>query len=570
MEPGLPQEEALPQEGDHEEEAATMVIYGAKPPKDALTREEAEGLSQWMTESSKETKDRWHEHSWCSEGAARFCQQPDMHMGFEHILAPPPGSTILKRGLGRSGALASRGKLGQVLADAWASRHATIRDKQLKKIPKLDPKLRPNKSACFRHGSCLCRDNDGKDVEARAALVAAKLCVLFKNGSPLRWRYDKGRIVLRFEAMDDKSAWYWLGVGNLTTRDFTGFPMLEDASDWIFDDDWLLLQAMPDLVPKSLWAFFEMADFAPITRNAATTFKLYELAWTETELALGSFVPGRRLRVTRCLGIEPVSVNPSKEKALPVVHERRRIADRQEDGGGDGSEGRPHEEGRDGDHGLTPMLRRVNAVLRRHPEQRADDDIEWELSSASGAEDPWELSVASGGEEDPWSLEEAERRVPAAGADGAAAGTAPTAAPHVPIAPGDEAAAGPRRARRDRFPRIWHSSGPAGDGFLRLSQSVGQEWHDMRAECPQHENCTLSRTCRGGMRAGAGRPIGHLWAWLGAAHGPGCVDKDQHKMCKPSLEERRTARIAFQALPGVQAWVDAECGGEGTEPEGLV
>ena len=90
----------------------------------------------------------------------------------------------------------------------------------------------------------------------------------------------------------------------------------------------------------------------------------------------------------------------------------------------------------------------------------------------------------------------------------------------------------------------------------------------MRAECPQHENCTLSRTCRGGMRAGAGRPIGHLWAWLEAAHV--CVDKDQHKRCKPSYEERRTARVAFQALPGVQAWVDAEYGGEGIEPEGLV
>ena len=90
----------------------------------------------------------------------------------------------------------------------------------------------------------------------------------------------------------------------------------------------------------------------------------------------------------------------------------------------------------------------------------------------------------------------------------------------------------------------------------------------MRAECPQHENCTLSRTCRGGMRAGAGRPIGHSWAWLEAAHVG--VDKDQHKGCKPSYEERRTARVAFQALHGVQAWVDAEYGGEGIEPEGLV
>ena len=90
----------------------------------------------------------------------------------------------------------------------------------------------------------------------------------------------------------------------------------------------------------------------------------------------------------------------------------------------------------------------------------------------------------------------------------------------------------------------------------------------MRAECPQHKNCTLGRTCRSGMRAGAGRPICHLWAWLEAAHV--CVDKDQHKGCKPSYEERRTARVAFQALPGVQAWVDAEYGGEGIEPEGLV
>ena len=90
----------------------------------------------------------------------------------------------------------------------------------------------------------------------------------------------------------------------------------------------------------------------------------------------------------------------------------------------------------------------------------------------------------------------------------------------------------------------------------------------MRAECPQHPNCTLSRKCRGSMRAGAGRPIGHLWAWLEAAHV--CVDKEEHKRFKPSYEERRTARVAFQALHGVQAWVDAEYGGEGIEPEELV
>ena len=56
---------------------------------------------------------------------------------------------------------------------------------------------------------------------------------------------------------------------------------------------------MDELVPKSLWAFFEMAEFAAITRNAAAIFKIYELVSTETELALGSFVPGRRLRVAR-------------------------------------------------------------------------------------------------------------------------------------------------------------------------------------------------------------------------------------------------------------------------------
>ena len=567
MEPGLPQEEDLPQEVVDENEVASMVLYGATLAPDSLTPEENEGLSQWITERSKETEDRWHEHSWCSEGGARFCQQPDQPMSFEHILAPPPGSTILKRG-GICHATIPTSST-QVLARAWATSHATIKHKELEKIPKLAAQLMPNKSACFRHGSCLCRDDDGKDVQARAALVAAKLVEFFKKGSPLRLKYEKGRIVLRFQARVEGSAWYWLGIGNLTTRDFTGFPMLEDASDWIFDDDWLLLRAMDPLVPKSLWAFFEIAAFAPITRTAATTFTLYELVWTETEMALGSFVPGRRLRVTRCLGIEPVGVNPSHQKALPVTYDRRMLGAGQEDGVGDGSEGRPHEEGRDGDPGLTPLLRIVNAVLRRHPEQRADDEIGWELSSASGDEDPWELSAASGGEEDPWSLEEAEHRLRAAGAAGAAAGSAPAAAPHVPIAPGgDEAAGHPRRARRDRFPRIWHSSGPAGDGFLRLSHSVGQEWHDMRAECPQHPNCTLSRTCRGGMRAGAGRPIGHLWAWLESAHG--CVDKDQHKRVKPSYEQRCNARIAFQALPGAEAWVAAEYGGEGIEPEELV
>ena len=67
---------------------------------------------------------------------------------------------------------------------------------------------------------------------------------------------------------------------------------------------------------------------------------------------------------------------------------------------------------------------------------------------------------------------------------------------------------------------IFESLVVRGDGHR-----VGQEWYDMRAECLHHLNCTLSRTCRGSMRAGAGRPICNLWAWLEAARGASLTSK---------------------------------------------
>jgi len=69
-------------------------------------------------------------------------------------------------------------------------------------------------------------------------------------------------------------------------------------------------------------------------------------------------------------------------------------------------------------------------------------------------------------------------------------------------------------------------------------------------------------------RFGAGRPLGHLVAWLSA--GNEFSNADGHKAFVPSFEQRRASRASLRALPNSEIWLARERAvrdGEAFEPE---
>lgn len=122
---------------------------------------------------------------------------------------------------------------------------------------------------------------------------------------------------------------------------------------------------------------------------------------------------------------------------------------------------------------------------------------------------------------------------------------------------------GSRRDRRATFPKIVHSVWGEGQrqSYLRLSQTLGATWSDMRAVCGRHQTCSLSKSCR------SQRPIGWLWAWLNHGSEDGCVTKADHKAYVPTWEERQEARNEFMGIDGVDDWFAAEPEAPGGELE---
>lgn len=94
-------------------------------------------------------------------------------------------------------------------------------------------------------------------------------------------------------------------------------------------------------------------------------------------------------------------------------------------------------------------------------------------------------------------------------------------------------------------------------------------------------NCKLTRQMaaakRSNMPAGTGRPLGLAIAWLAGSSEEARTQTDHvhdPRFRKPSLLERRAARVAFKELaadrPEAQAILDAErpkLAGEDSEPE---
>ena len=121
-----------------------------------------------------------------------------------------------------------------------------------------------------------------------------------------------------------------------------------------------------------------------------------------------------------------------------------------------------------------------------------------------------------------------------------------------------------RVVRVGRWPYMIHSQHGPRDGhrsYLRLAQTRGHDWFDMRSICRAHgPNCTRQMSCR------SARPVGHLWAWLEFGSQPG-VTLQQHKEFRPSHEQRQQARSLFLLLDGADEWLAAEADGDGADWE---
>ena len=108
------------------------------------------------------------------------------------------------------------------------------------------------------------------------------------------------------------------------------------------------------------------------------------------------------------------------------------------------------------------------------------------------------------------------------------------------------------RAQPREFPRYEHSSWKGKAAYLRLSQTRGCQWHDLKAVCSRHMNCGRSRSCR------SNRPIGELWSWLDFMHSDECLSKATHCAYIPSFETRCAARAFFRSLPDTEQYQAAE------------
>ena len=100
-------------------------------------------------------------------------------------------------------------------------------------------------------------------------------------------------------------------------------------------------------------------------------------------------------------------------------------------------------------------------------------------------------------------------------------------------------------------------------GYLKYHRKTQQ----IVAHCQRHGDrmCRLTRTVKGAggrARAGQGRPLGLLCAWLQAGDKAELDSSEEHKQFSTispiSVEERMIARAEFTALPGHEQWLAIE------------
>ena len=94
-------------------------------------------------------------------------------------------------------------------------------------------------------------------------------------------------------------------------------------------------------------------------------------------------------------------------------------------------------------------------------------------------------------------------------------------------------------------------------GELRYNPNT----HTFRAHChhPKHMNCSKQRTLRSGKRAGQGRPVGLLVAWLRDQANHDChTSHSQYSAVAGKFDVRLKARQEFAALPNAAWWLSKE------------
>lgn len=83
--------------------------------------------------------------------------------------------------------------------------------------------------------------------------------------------------------------------------------------------------------------------------------------------------------------------------------------------------------------------------------------------------------------------------------------------------------------------------------------------------CACHSRCRHSKVASAGKKAGSGRPLGHLMAWLLEGHD--ASGREGHIQCAPpSLERRKEGRRRLMQLEGAAGLLSQEVAGDG-EPE---
>ena len=107
---------------------------------------------------------------------------------------------------------------------------------------------------------------------------------------------------------------------------------------------------------------------------------------------------------------------------------------------------------------------------------------------------------------------------------------------------------------------------PHGDGSLVFYHGTNA----LQAHCkwPSHGDCRKQRTIVPGRRAGQGRPLGYLTAWLLDAHKHETQNEHNHRSVV-TLEERQNARALLAGLPGSDDLFEKErprADGEPDEP----
>ena len=123
-----------------------------------------------------------------------------------------------------------------------------------------------------------------------------------------------------------------------------------------------------------------------------------------------------------------------------------------------------------------------------------------------------------------------------------------------------------RFERRGRWPFMLYSQPgvePRQSSYLRLSQTRGRDWYDMRSVCKIHDTCSFSVSCR------QARPIGALWCWLvWGCNNPGC-SREEHQAYKRQMTfaNKQAARLEFLSLDGSDEWFAAEASVDGVDWE---